>query len=398
MLEQVFTTEITEPTEAKSVDSIIARVLSVLSLLTVCSVAHLRPRFIATVCAPILAAFCPAASAVQVQDLVRLKGSETSKLVGMGLVVGLRGTGDGGKFMPAMRPLASVIQELIDPNTVAAELKDAKNVALVAISAELPASGVREGDRVDVHLSAVGAAKSLAGGRLFMIPLTGPMRGSPVYAFAEGAVTVEDENNATVGVVRQGAQLTRDVMTRYLDEQGRLTLVLNDSVASWPVASNIAALINGVVAPDGPNVAKAVNEKNVAVFVPEFERADPAAFITQILMSYVDPSQIGGGARVVINERTGTIVVGGDVQVSPVIISHPALTITTLVPAARPTEDRPIEVENRFVGVDPEKRGGAKLEDLIAAFNQLKVDAKDRIEILKEIERSGKLHAKLVIE
>lgn len=338
------------------------------------------------------------AQAVQVQDLVRLKGSETSKLVGMGLVVGLRGTGDGGKFMPAMRPLAAVMQQLMDPNVIAFELKDAKNVALVTLTATLPATGVREGDRVDVYVSAVGAAKSLAGGRLFLIPMTGPVPNSPVFAFAEGPVVIEDASTPTVGVVRGGAQLTRDVMAQYIDEYGRLTLVLNDSVASWPVANNIASLINGVVAPDGPNVARAIDQKNVVVQVPQFERADPAAFISQILMSYVDPSQIGTGARVVINERTGTIVVGGDVQISPVVISHPALTITTVTPTAPPTLDQPRVEERNFIGIDPDGRGGAKLADLIAAFNQLKVEAKDRIAILREIERSGKLHAQLIVE
>ena len=78
----------------------------------------------------------------------------------MGLVVGLNGTGDGGKFMPAMRPLAQVVGSLIDPNVVAGELKDAKNVALVSITATIPASGVREGDRIDVHVSAIGSASS----------------------------------------------------------------------------------------------------------------------------------------------------------------------------------------------------------------------------------------------
>src|SRR5690606_9756086 len=111
-------------------------------------------------CASVTLWFASApAQAVQVQDLVRLKGSETSKLVGMGLVVGLRGTGDGGKFMPAMRPLAAVMQQFMDPNVIAFELKDAKNVALVTLTATLPATGVREGDRVDVYVSAVGAAK-----------------------------------------------------------------------------------------------------------------------------------------------------------------------------------------------------------------------------------------------
>lgn len=335
---------------------------------------------------------------VQVQDLARLKGSEPSKIIGIGLVVGLAGTGDGGKFLPAMRPLAAVIQQLMDPNVVAGELANAKNVALVALTATLPAVGVREGDRVDVSVSAIGPAKSLAGGRLFMIPMTGPLPGSPVYAFAEGALTIEDLETPTVAVVKRGAQLTRDVMAHYLDRFGRITLVLDESNASWPTANNLTNLINGVVAPDGPNVARAVDQKNIVVEVPPYERSDPAAFISQILRSYVDPSQISTGARVVINERTGTIVVTGDVQISPVIISHKGMTITSITPPIRPTAQNPRQDTDNFVPLDPDKRGGARLGDLLTAFNQLKVEAADRIAIVKEIHRSGKLHAQLILE
>lgn len=345
-----------------------------------------------------LAGWAISADAAQVQDLVRIKGAESSKLVGMGLVVGLKGSGDGGKFLPAMRPLAAVIGQLVDPNVVASELKDAKNVALVSITATLPAGGVREGDQVDVHLASVGPAKSLEGGRLFLIPLTGPLPGSPIYAFAEGPVVIENKDVPTTGVVRRGAQLTRDVVARYLDRQGRLTLVLNPEVASWPMASNIASLVNGVVAPDAPPVAKATDPKNVVVQVPPYEREDPAPLISLIMQSYVDPSQISSGARVVVNERTGTIVVSGDVQISPVIISHKGLTITAITPAPEPTAYDPRVEQRPFVAVDPEKQGGARLTDLLSAFNQLKVDAPDRIAILKEIHRSGKLHAQLILE
>lgn len=338
------------------------------------------------------------APAVQVQEIIRLKGQEHSKLVGMGLVIGLSGTGDGGDFAPAMRPLAEVTARLIDPTAVAHELADSRNVALVALTAELPAVGVREGDKVDVHIACVGPAKSLAGGRLFLIPMTGPLPDSPVFAYAEGAVTIEDEDHPTVGVVAEGAQLARPVLTQTLDPYGRLQLVIKAEQASWPMAHNLASLINGLMSPDGPPIAKAVDAKNVVVHVPEAEQRDPAGFISQVLEAYLDPSQVGSGAKVVINERTGTIVVSGDVEVSPVIISHKGLTITTITPQREPTVNDPaIDVEN-FVAVDPADRGGAKLADLLAAFNGLKVPAEDRIDIIKLIHKSGKLHATLILE
>lgn len=354
-------------------------------------------RPVATCLAALLLAAAPAGAA-QVQDLVRIKGAESNKLVGMGLVVGLAGTGDGGKFRPAMRPLAQVIARLMDESVVATELADSKNVALVTLTANLPAAGVREGDRVDVHLSAVGPCKSLKGGRLFLIPMVGPMPGSPVFAYAEGALTIEDAETPTVAVVKRGAQLTRDVMAQYVDQYGRINLVLKDPVATWPMANNLASLINGVMSPDGPNIARAVDQKNILITMPSYEQADPAVFISQVLQSYVDPSQIGTGARVVINERSGTIIVSGDVQISPIIISHKGMTITTFTPAPPAAAQAPRVEQNRFVPVDPDNRGGTKLADLLAAFNQLKVDAPDRIAIIKEIYRSGKLHAQLILE
>src|SRR5690606_16732917 len=101
---------------------------------------------------------------------------------------------------------------------------------------------------------------------------------------------------------------------------------------------------------------------------------------------------------VVINERTGTIVVSGDVQISPVIISHKGLTITTITPQPAPNVLNPQVIQDPFLAVDPGGRGGAKLADLLAAFNQLKVEAQDRIEILKLMHQSGKLHAQLILE
>lgn len=343
-----------------------------------------------------LASVAPAA--VQIQDIARLKGSESSKLVGMGLVVGLNGTGDGGDFLPAIRPLAAMMQRLMDPNTVAAELRDVENVAIVSITAQLPEGGVREGDKVNIQVASVGAAESLAGGRLFLTPLYGPLPGSPVFAFAEGRLTLEDDQTTTVATVERGATLTRNIASRNVDDNGRINLVLDAHTATWPMANALAMMINDVLAPDGPPIAMAVDQKNVIVQLPERQRPNPAPFIAQVLEIHLDPSLVRTEARVVINQRTGTIVMTGDVELSPVIISHKGLTITTIRPPQKPTEDNPEVDRESFVGLDPDKRGGAKLSDLLAAFNRLKVPAEDRIAIVKEIHRSGKLHAKLVLE
>ena len=219
--------------------------------------------------------------AVQIGDLVRVKGSEKSTLVGMGLVVGLKGTGDGGKFRPAMDPLARVIRHFIDESTLVGELKDSKNVALVALEATTSASGTREGDRVDVYVSAVGSAKSLAGGRLLMMPMTGPLADSPVFAFASGAVSIEDIEVPTAGIVRQGAQLVSDIPARFV-KNGRLTLVIKDANATFQTATTIASTINAFD-PDEPDTAMAVDQKNIVVKIPQAELQRPTLFIAEIL-------------------------------------------------------------------------------------------------------------------
>lgn len=340
----------------------------------------------------------PSALAVQVQDIARLKGSESSKIVGMGLVVGLSGTGDGGKFLPAMRPLAKMIGKFVDPNTVASELKDAKNVALVTVTAELPPTGVREGDRVDIRVSSIGPAKSLKGGTLFITPLLAPRPDMDmIFAYAEGQVAIEDEDTPTVGVISEGATLTRDIMTRHV-QNGEVTLVIDSRHASWPVARNLAQNINDELNPDGQPLARAIDEKNVVVQVPMWERRDPSLFLSKLMVMSFPTPLMPIEARVVINERTGTIVMSGDVEVSPVVISKKGLTITQITPTPGANPATPVDAEHRFIGVDPDDKGGAKLADLIEAFNQLKVDAKDRIEVIKAINASGHLHAELIFE
>ena len=340
----------------------------------------------------VVAAAGPAAG-VQIGDLARIKGSENSKLVGMGLVVGLAGTGDGGRFGPAMEPLARVIRHFINEDTVAGELRDAKNVAMVALEASTPRSGAREGDLLDLHVSAVGAAKSLRGGRLLMMPMTGPLPDSPVFAYASGPVKIEDALTPTVGVIRDGAQLVRDISSRFVQD-GMITLVLKAPNATFPIASTIAATINAME-PEGPPIATAIDQKNVVVAVPGAELASPVPFLGAILTTYVDAAFIQTGGRVRINERTGTIVMSGDVEISPVAVSHGDMTIEVNAPSVG---QAPQTTTHHTVALDPGQRGGVKLNELIAAFNQLNVGIEDRIAILKEIDRMGKLHAELVFD
>ena len=361
-----------------------------------------------------LASLCLAATlasaAPRVGDVTRMDGQREEKLTGLGLVVGLNGTGDGGDFMPAIRPLAQMLTAFSNGSTVA-DLGDANNVAVVALTVTVPPNGGRNGDKLDVHVTSVGAAKSLRGGRLFMTPLTGPLPGGGgLFGSAEGGVILEDETIPTVGRVEGGCTLEVDLPKRLIDN-GEFDLVLADAQASWTMASNIAKVINDSEGFDVDGrvteYAVVIDPKNVRVRIPSAERARPDSFISRVLRLPVP--MVDEEARVRINERLGTIVITGDVEISPAVISMNGLTITTAAVAgavAGPADDPfagggPAGYRTgNFVplATDAGDRQRAKLRDLVEALDALNVPAEQRIDILKELHRTGKLHAELITE
>jgi flagellar P-ring protein precursor FlgI len=143
-------------------------------------------------------------------------------------------------------------------------------------------------------------------------------------------------------------------------------------------------------------LAIAVDPKNVVVTIPQSELDRPDSFISRVQRLPVP--LLPGEARVQINDRTGTIIMTGDVEISPVVISHKGLTISTVQPAPVPTARTPVISERNAVALDTTNQGGAKLQDLVNALDQLKVPSEDRIAIVKELHKTGKLHAKLVVE
>jgi len=310
-------------------------------------------------------------------------------------VYGLKGTGDGGDFLPAIRPLAAMLSKFADSATIA-ELNDVKNVAVVSLTATVPSNGVRDGDRIDVYVTSLGAASSLKGGRLFVTPMQGPVPGSGIFALAEGPIVLEDPSTPTVGVVKGGCVMEADLPAKYI-ENDRFTLILDDPAASWTTASTIAKIINDAGDGDeGEVLAVALDPKNVVVTIPKSERQRPDSFISRVQRLPVP--MLPTEARVTINDRTGTIIMTGDVEISPVVISHKGLTITTINPPPVPTPRAPVISSKDVVAIDTTNTGGAKLQDLVNALDQLKVPATDRIAIVKELHKTGKLHAKLIIE
>jgi flagellar P-ring protein precursor FlgI len=345
-----------------------------------------------------LASLAAPAGAVKIADITRIGGERTNILTGLGLVYGLKGTGDGGGFAPAIAPLRSMLSKFGDPVTVA-QLNNAANVAVVMVTATVPAPGARDGDHLDVHVSSVGAAASLHGGRLFVTPMQGPLPGGPLLALAEGPITIEDPSTPTVGVIRGaagGAVMETDLPAHVIDAGGRFTLILDEYSSSWGTASRIAKIINDSESNSGEILATAIDGKNIIVTIPTSERDHPDSFIGRIQQLPVQ--MIATRARVTINEKTGTIIMTGDVEISPVVISHNGLSISTVLPPPQPTMRNPVVTDHEAIAVSTVDQGNGNLQDLVAAMEQLKVPAQDRNEIIEELYKTGKLHAELIEE
>lgn len=344
----------------------------------------------------------PAAKAVSLQELVRLKGQGKSELRGLGLVVGLPGTGDSAKDLVVARPLAKLLENEGNPTLRFEELASSRSIALVMVRCEVPESGAQADDQIDVFVSAVNNPKSLAGGQLLLAPLRGPLPGQPVFAIASGQVVIEGLNNNS-GRVRDGAKFIRDIEMPTIAEDGTITLILGHAVANWTTSQLIANTVNQhrlSYDERATEIARALDHRTVRVVIPAAELPNPAGFIADILSIRFDSSLLDLPARVICNEREGAIVVTGDVEISPTLITHGDLVITLTSPQAQPAAQGPTTDKVKWAAVSTtgRPRERAKLQDLLTAFKQLDVPVADQIAILNMLHKSGKLHADLVVD
>ena len=275
----------------------------------------------------------------------------------------------------------------------AGELKDAKNVALVMVTATVPAAGARQGDLLDCTVSSIGGAKSLAGGTLMMTPLQGPhVNSDRVYAFAQGAINLNDIKVPTSGRVFRGTRLEEDFFNPFTKD-GKLTLVLNKNYSDFQVSQDVAELINSQLSfqSSSGNLAKAINQVNIEVRIPAQYQSEPVSFVSQVLsLPMLEPQT---EARVVVNPRAGSIVIGGDVEIGAVVVTHKNMVIET---ADNPAAGVP---EFKAIDTSPQQpQTATKLKSLVAALNAVKVPTDDIIEIIKGLERDGKLRGVLVVE
>ncbi len=365
----------------------------------------------------LLAAAGPAtgqATVARVGDVTRLQGQGRNSLLGYGLVAGLDKTGDGDKFLPSMRALAAMMGRFGAPIESLEDIKGAKNVAIVMVEVTIPEHGAREGDLLDVAITAV-AAKSLEGGRLLPTPLVYHDRNvEGLFGFARGAVAVEGSAK-TVGHIRGGARMEQDVFINVVvrgtelrsvglnspwitPQAAYITLVLDEPHAGWSMAAAVAQAVDKElsVSADVERVALAVDSKSIVVLLPEHQRGDPASWIrdveqTPLLME-------SNEARITVNRNTGTIVITGDTRMSPVVVSQRGMTVTVINPLEGGTVPQAAYEQQDFVPLDSEQNRQANVRDMLEALNRLKVPFLDRVAILEEIHRAGKLHAKLLYE
>jgi flagellar P-ring protein precursor FlgI len=353
-----------------------------------------------------------APQAVRIKDLGRIDSVRENSLVGYGLVTGLAGTGDSSRFTPTLQSVANMLARF--GVIVPSDQINSRNVAAVTVTTSLPAFA-RPGDTLDVNVSSVGDARSLTGGTLLMTPLAGP--DTKIYALAQGAISVGgykydlngnvvQKNHPTAGMVPGGAIVENAVATNLVKKEGTVSLVLFEP--DFTTANRIAQSLNEAL---GGTLARALDAGRVEVAVPQQERDDIVGFLTRMENALVTPDQ---RARVVVNERTGTVVSGGDVRISMVtvsqgdlrvsvvtdyLVSQPSLLVepgpgvrTEVVPRTR------INVEENAAGSVVSLPAGTTVADLISALNKVKASTRDIITILQSMKKAGALHAELIIQ
>ena len=345
------------------------------------------------------------ARAERIKDIATIAGVRSNQILGYGLVVGLDGSGDKSNFTSQslrnmLTRLGITLPSGVDPKS--------KNVAAVMVNADLPPF-VKQGQTIDVTVSSLGNAESLRGGTLLMTPLKG-IDGA-VYAVAQGNLVVggfgvggADGSRVTVNVpsvgrVPNGATVEREVPTSF---DSGAELVLNLNTADFTTARRLAQTINQSL---GAGTAEPVDAGSVKVLAPR-DRGRRVAFLSDLENLTLEPGD--APARVIINSRTGTVVIGQHVRVSPAAVSHGSLVVTIseapLVSQPAPFSGGTTEVGSKSdIRVRQEKgrmflfSPGVSLNEIVRAVNEVGAAPGDLVAILEALSKAGALHAELVV-
>jgi len=343
---------------------------------------------------------------VEIGNITRIDGERDNHLIGYGIVVGLAGSGDSTRSRATVQSVANMLDSFgVEVN---ADQVRSRNIAAVIVTADLP-HNANSGDQIDVNVNSMGDARSIQGGTLLMTPLEAG--NGQVYAVAQGSVSIGGynirgggqevrENHPTAGHIPGGATVENNI--DYQLESEELTLILDNS--NFKTASDIAKAINNNFA-SSDNFAKAENESRIRIEIPQDYQNRVVDFIAEMNSLEVRPSM---DAKVVINERTGTVVQGHNVRLSTVAVSHGNLSvmITTSTEVSQPdsfTEGETVEVEETEIQVEEEEgqmmvlEGRSNVYDIVTALNAIGASPRDLVAIFQEIQAAGALHGQLEI-
>ena len=350
------------------------------------------------------------AEAERVRDLASVAGVRGNQLTGYGLVVGLDGTGDQTTQTPfTVQSIINMLTQYgitIPPGT----RLQLKNVAAVTVHAELPAFA-KPGQTIDVTVSSIGNAKSLRGGALLMAPMRGA--DGNVYAIAQGDLIVSgfgaegnDGSSVTVNIpsagrIPNGATVERSVPSDFLTREN---IVLNLHTADFTTSSRLAEQINSTM---GPDMAQSLDAVSVAVRAPR-DATQRTAFVSALENLEVEPGP--AVAKVIVNSRTGTVVIGSNVTVTPAAVAHGSLVVTIseqqrasqpLAPFGRTGET--VVLDDSQVSIDQEEASmflfepGTSLEEIVQAVNRVGAAPGDLVAILEALKEAGALRAELIV-
>lgn len=347
----------------------------------------------------------PSLSAIRLKDLGDIEGVRKNQLIGYGLVVGLNGTGDGNGASFTGRSTANFLQRLgvaIDPAAI-----NVKNVAAVIVTADLPPFS-RAGQKLDILVSSLGDAKSLHGGTLLMTPLKAP--NGETYAVAQGPISIGgyttsskgatvSKNHPTTGRIPAGGLMERDAPSPDF-AGGFMDYLLRQP--DYTTANRVATVVN---AKFGEGVAIAMDAGTVRILVPPMGLGRQVEFFSSVEALTVEPDS---SARVIIDEKTGTVVMGKEVRINPVALSHGSLTIK-VTPITDVSQPEPFSggktVVSKSADIEAKEKEakiylmepGESLSSLVDALNALGVSPRELVTIFQALKSAGALEADLVI-
>ena len=364
----------------------------------------LRRRWCAAVAAVVIMAFAVPAQAVRIKDIATFSGVRDNQLIGYGLVVGLQGTGDKKDSVFTLSSMKNMMDKMgigLDSNSL-----KVKNVASVMVTSKMPVSS-KPGTRLDVTVSSVGDATSLLGGVLLQTALKGV--DGKIYALAQGPLVVggysvqgaaasTQKNINTVGLIPGGGIVERSIPFEFNQQD---TLTLNMRTPDFSTAQQISERLNAAM---GGPFAKAVDAASVEMRVPPQYRSNLVPLMASVENLEVTPDT---AAKVVVDEKTGTVVLGRDVRISRAAVAHGNLQITVQESeqvsqpgpfsqgqtVVTPQTDINVREENRKLNM----LEGATLQELVDGLNAIGATPRDLISILRSLKASGSLHADLEV-